>query len=118
MPLALSSHRCSPLTVVLIHGFSTTERMYLRHSRSSFPRWLWFYWNKSPSIAGSARRQVVRPQERDCGAFARRAGHHIAGVFKETASGAKKRPVERNKVMTLTASARIGGPCVRNRTPL
>jgi len=23
----------------------------------------------------------VRPQERDCGAFARRAGHHIAGVF-------------------------------------
>jgi DNA invertase Pin-like site-specific DNA recombinase len=36
-------------------------------------------------------------QERDLRAFARRAGHKVVGVFKETASGAKNEanPVER-----------------------
>ena len=33
--------------------------------------------------------QFCERQERDLRAFARRAGHHIAGVFKENASGAK-----------------------------
>jgi putative DNA-invertase from lambdoid prophage Rac len=34
--------------------------------------------------------QSCERQERDLRAFAKRAGHHIVGVFKETASGAKK----------------------------
>jgi DNA invertase Pin-like site-specific DNA recombinase len=40
-------------------------------------------------------------QERDLKAFAKRAGHKIVGVFKETASGARKDHVERIKVMAL-----------------
>jgi putative DNA-invertase from lambdoid prophage Rac len=47
----------------------------------------------------SADDQSCERQERDLRAFARRSGHHIAGVFKETASGAKNDRVERKKVM-------------------
>jgi hypothetical protein len=39
--------------------------------------------------------QSCKRQERDLRAFAKRAGHHIIGVFKETASGAKNDRVER-----------------------
>jgi putative DNA-invertase from lambdoid prophage Rac len=46
-------------------------------------------------------------QERDLRAFARRAGHHIAGVFKETASGAKNDRIERKKVMALAQARQI-----------
>jgi hypothetical protein len=51
--------------------------------------------------------QTCARQERDLRAFARRAGHHIVGVFKETASGAKNDRVERMKVMRLAQSREI-----------
>jgi DNA invertase Pin-like site-specific DNA recombinase len=40
-------------------------------------------------------------------AFAKRAGHTVAGVFKETASGARNDRVERNKVMVLARNREI-----------
>ena len=46
-------------------------------------------------------------QERDLRAFAKRAGHKIVGVFKETASGARNDRVERNKVMALARNHEI-----------
>jgi putative DNA-invertase from lambdoid prophage Rac len=46
-------------------------------------------------------------QERDLRAFAKRAGHKIVGVFKETASGAKNDRPERNKVMALAKAHEI-----------
>ena len=42
----------------------------------------------------------------DLRAFAKRAGHQIVGVFKETASGAKNDRVERMKVMALPRPGR------------
>ena len=45
--------------------------------------------------------QSCERQERDLRAFGKRAGHKIVGVFKETASGARKDHVERIKVMAL-----------------
>ena len=45
-------------------------------------------------------------QERDLRAFAKRAGHKVVGVFKETASGAQDDRSERNKIMAL-ARARV-----------
>jgi putative DNA-invertase from lambdoid prophage Rac len=39
--------------------------------------------------------------------FAKRAGHHIAGVFTETASGVKNDRVERKKVMALAQAREI-----------
>src|SRR5690349_5071691 len=39
--------------------------------------------------------QSCERQERDLRAFAKRAGHQIVGVFKETASGAKNDRIER-----------------------
>jgi putative DNA-invertase from lambdoid prophage Rac len=43
--------------------------------------------------------QSCERQERDLRAYARRAGHRIVGVFKETASGARNDRAERSKVM-------------------
>jgi len=51
--------------------------------------------------------QCCERQERDLRSFARRAGHHIVGVFKETASGAKNDRVERKKVMALAQAREI-----------
>ena len=51
--------------------------------------------------------QSCERQERDLRAFARRAGHHIVGVFKETASGAKNDRIERKKVMALAQAREI-----------
>ena len=51
--------------------------------------------------------QSCERQERDLRAFARRAGHQIVGVFKETASGAKNDRVERRKVMALAQAREI-----------
>jgi len=51
--------------------------------------------------------QCCERQERDLRAFARRAGHRIVGVFKETASGAKNDRVERKKVMALAQAREI-----------
>lgn len=51
--------------------------------------------------------QSCERQERDLRAFARRAGHHIVGVFKETASGVKNDRIERKKVMALAQARKI-----------
>ena len=51
--------------------------------------------------------QSCERQERDLRAFARRAGHRIVGVFKETASGAKNDRAERQKVMALAQAREI-----------
>jgi len=52
--------------------------------------------------------QCCERHERDLRAFARRAGHRIVGVFKETASGAKNDRVERKKVMAFIERRRPG----------
>src|SRR5262245_11227014 len=92
--------------------------MYLRHSRSSFPRWLWFYWNKSPSIAGSATTTSCAT----AGTRLRRVRQarpppHRRGVQGDCMRR-QKRPVERNKVMTLPHQRGSEDLCVRNRTSL
>jgi len=46
-------------------------------------------------------------QERDLKAFAKRAGHKVVGVFKDTASGAKDDRPERSKVMALAQAREI-----------
>ena len=51
--------------------------------------------------------QCCDRQERDLRAFAKRAGHKIVGVFKETASGAKAERAERKKVMALAQARKI-----------
>jgi len=51
--------------------------------------------------------QCCERQERDLKAFAKRAGHKIVAVFKETASGAKNDRVERAKVMQLARAREI-----------
>lgn len=52
-------------------------------------------------MPGLHRRSVLRPAGRDLTAFAARAGYDVAGVFKETGSGAKLDRAERKKVMAL-----------------
>jgi DNA invertase Pin-like site-specific DNA recombinase len=51
--------------------------------------------------------QSCERQERDLRAFAKRAGHQIVAVFRETASGAKNDRVERQKVMALAQARKI-----------
>ena len=51
--------------------------------------------------------QSCERQERDLGAYAKRAGHSIVGVFKETASGARADRAERSKVMALARAREI-----------
>jgi putative DNA-invertase from lambdoid prophage Rac len=51
--------------------------------------------------------QSCERQERDLRAFARRAGHKIAAVFKETASGADNACPERTKVLALARAHEI-----------
>ena len=51
--------------------------------------------------------QSCSRQERDLRAFAKRAGHEIVAVLKETASGAKNDRPERNKVMALARARKI-----------
>jgi putative DNA-invertase from lambdoid prophage Rac len=51
--------------------------------------------------------QSCERQERDLRAFARRAGHKIVAVFKETASGADNARPERIKVLTLARGREI-----------
>ena len=53
--------------------------------------------------------QSCERQERDLRAFARRAGHKIAAVFKETASGADNACPERTKVLALARAHEIDG---------
>jgi putative DNA-invertase from lambdoid prophage Rac len=51
--------------------------------------------------------QSCERQERDLRAFAKRAGHQIVAVFKETASGAKNDRAERKKVMAMAQARTI-----------
>jgi putative DNA-invertase from lambdoid prophage Rac len=51
--------------------------------------------------------QSCERQERDLRAFAKRGGHKIVAVFKETASGAKNDRAERKKVMALAQAREI-----------
>ena len=51
--------------------------------------------------------QSCARQERDLRAYAKRAGHRIVGVFKETASGARTDRAERSKVMALAQAREI-----------
>src|SRR5690349_8413330 len=55
----------------------------------------------------STEDQSCNRQERDLCDFARRAGHTVVGVFKETASGAKNDRVERKKVMALAQAREV-----------
>jgi DNA invertase Pin-like site-specific DNA recombinase len=55
----------------------------------------------------STEDQSCKRQERDLRAFAKRAGHKIVAVFKETASGAKNDRAERKKVMALAQAREI-----------
>jgi DNA invertase Pin-like site-specific DNA recombinase len=51
--------------------------------------------------------QSCERQERDLRAFAKRAGHKIVGVFKETVSGARNDRIERKKVMAVARNHEI-----------
>jgi DNA invertase Pin-like site-specific DNA recombinase len=51
--------------------------------------------------------QSCERQERDLWAFAKRAGHKIVAVFKETESGADNARPERAKVLALARARRI-----------
>jgi putative DNA-invertase from lambdoid prophage Rac len=51
--------------------------------------------------------QSCERQERDLRAFARRAGHKIVAVFKETASGADNARPERTKLLALARAHKI-----------
>jgi putative DNA-invertase from lambdoid prophage Rac len=51
--------------------------------------------------------QCCERQERDLKAFARRSGHKVVAVFKETASGADDDRPERKKVMALARAREI-----------
>jgi putative DNA-invertase from lambdoid prophage Rac len=51
--------------------------------------------------------QTCARQERDLRAFAKKAGYKIAGVWKETASGAKNERTERKKVLALAQARDI-----------
>jgi putative DNA-invertase from lambdoid prophage Rac len=56
---------------------------------------------EAKSRGGSLGQVSCERQERDLRAFAKRAGHKIVAVFKETASGADNRRPERAKVLVL-----------------
>jgi len=51
--------------------------------------------------------QSCERQERDLRAFARRAGHKVVAVFKETASGADNARPERANVLALARAREI-----------
>ena len=51
--------------------------------------------------------QSCERQERDLRAFAKRAGHRVVAVFKETASGANNGRPERAKVLALASAHKI-----------
>jgi putative DNA-invertase from lambdoid prophage Rac len=55
----------------------------------------------------STEDQSCERQERDLRAFAKRAGHEIVAVFRETASGAKNDRAERKKAMALAQARKI-----------
>jgi predicted site-specific integrase-resolvase len=66
-----------------------------------------FNWDRSLYCRVSTDDQCCERQERDLRTFAKRAGHRIVGVYKETASGTKNDRVERKKVMALAEAREI-----------
>jgi DNA invertase Pin-like site-specific DNA recombinase len=54
--------------------------------------------------------QSCERQERDLREYAKRAGQHVVGVFKETASGAKDNRPERKKVLALAQATPCSSP--------
>jgi putative DNA-invertase from lambdoid prophage Rac len=109
-PLPTPLPRRSALSLLMIAVFDTLpgdeEHAYLLHFRCSNFEGVYLgqvaiYCRVSTDDQSCAR------QERDIRAFARRAGHQIVGVFKETASGARNDRVERQKVMALAQAREI-----------
>jgi Resolvase, N terminal domain len=70
-----------------------------------FPRG--FNWDKLPSTAGSVPTTSPARARNVISVRSPGAGHHIVGVFKETASGAKNDRAERQKVMALAQAREI-----------
>ena len=64
----------------------------------------------------STNDQSCERQERDLKAFAKRAGHKVLEVFKETASGARNDRLERAKVIQLARDRRINAVLVTELT--
>src|SRR6478736_4154365 len=58
-------------------------------------------------VVGISISRSIERQERDLRAYAKRAGHRIVCVFKETASGARSDRAERSKVMALAQAREI-----------
>src|SRR5262245_16803964 len=86
--------------------FLSAKHAYLRDFRSSLSKGVQLG-QVAIYCRVSTDDECCERQERDLRAFARRAGHHIVGVFKETASGAKNDRVERKKVMALAQARDI-----------
>ena len=61
--------------------------------------------------------QTCARQERDLRAFAKKAGYKVAGVWKETASGAKNERIERKKVLALAQARNIDCPTEKSFRP-
>ena len=56
-------------------------------------------------------------KQRDLRAFAKKAGYKIAGVWKETASGAKDDRAERKEVLALAQARKVDVILVTELTP-
>ena len=83
-----------------------SERAYLWHFRSSISEGAQLG-QVAIYCRVSTDDQCCERQQRDLRAFAKRTGHRIVGVFKETASGAKNDRVERKKVVALAQAREI-----------
>jgi putative DNA-invertase from lambdoid prophage Rac len=90
----------------MIHYLAVQKRACLRHFRSLISEGVQLG-QVAIYCRVSTDDQCCERQERDLRAFARRAGHRIVGVFKETASGAKNDRPERKKVMALAQAREI-----------
>ena len=68
-----------------------------------------FNWDSPPRFIAEYRRPTkpVPVQERDLRAFAKKAGYKIAGVWKETGSGAEDDRAERKKILVLAQAREI-----------
>ena len=86
--------------------YGSSKRACLRHFRSSISEGVQLG-QVAIYCRVSTDDQCCERQERDLRAFARRTGHRIVGVFKETASGAKNDRPERKKVMALAQAREI-----------
>lgn len=60
--------------------------------------------------------QSCERQERDLCLYARKAGWEVAGVWKETASGARNNRKERQSILALAQAGKIDGILVTELT--